>query len=141
MLILVMGDSDLPLYPVIDGLVKEYQSEMVAAGLGYLATSPNGRRLIYDLAKTEVMYRGKQAEIVGSYLARASGLGKGGKYRPAAKRVVRGAPKAARMGVKKVTPHVALGVGLYAAGTAVGNSPAVQKTAHIGQFMPLGGPV
>ena len=59
MLILVMEDSDLPLYPVIDGLVKEYQSEMVAAGLGYLATSPNGRRLIYDLAKTEVLYRGK----------------------------------------------------------------------------------
>lgn len=141
MLILVMGDADLPLYAIVDGIVEDYKSEMVAAGLGYLATSPNGRRLIFDLAKTEVVYRGKQAEIVGNYLARASGLAKGGKYRPQAKRVVRGAPKVIRAGAKRLgTPALIATVG-YAAGTAVGNSSAVQKTAHIGQFMPLGAPV
>jgi hypothetical protein len=141
MLILVMGDFDLPLYVLVDRVVDEYKSEMVAAGLGYLATSPNGRRLIVDLAKTEVMYRGKQAEIVGNYLARASGLAKGGKFRPHARSVVRAAPKAARMGLKGLsTPALVATVG-YAAGTAVGNSSAVQKTAHIGQFMPLGAPV
>ena len=114
---------------------------MVAAGLGAMATSPNGRKLIFDLAKTEVMYRGKQAEIVGSYLARASGLAKGGKFRPAAKSVVRAAPKAAKFGAKKLGMPALIATGGYAVGTAVGNSSAVQKTAHIGQFMPLGAPV
>lgn len=131
----------MPVFVIVDQLVDEYKSELVAAGLGYMATSPNGRKLIYDLAITEVKYRGKQADIVGRYLGRALGLEKGGSTRQATKSVVRKAPAAVRFMAQRAGPPIALGTTGYLVGKAVGQSPAVKKANHIMPYMPLGGPV
>lgn len=119
----------MPIVHIIDGIVDEYKSELVAAGLGYIATSANGRKLIFDLAKTEVVYRGKQASIVTGYLARTTGLVKGGSTRAVAKAGIRAAPGA----LSRVISHPVIVVGSvsYMAGTAVGNTAAVQKVGSI----------
>ena len=119
----------MPIVAIVDGIVEEYKSELVAAGLGYIATSANGRKLIFDLAKTEVVYRGKQASIVSGYLARATGLAKGGRTRATARAGIRAAPGAVARVVKH--PVVIVGSVSYMAGTAVGNTSAVQKVGHI----------
>ena len=131
----------MPSFVIVDQLVKEYQSELVAAGMGYLATSPRGRKLIFDLARTEVVYRGKQADILARYLAGSVGLQKGGKTRRVGKSLVRKAPGAARFLASKAGAPLALGTGTYLVGTAVGKSPAVRKAQSITLYMPLGGPV
>jgi len=119
----------MPIMGIVDGIIDEYKSEMVAAGLGYIATSANGRKLILDLAVTEVVYRGKQATIVSSYLGRATGLAKGGRSRAAAKAGIRAAPGALARVVSH--PVVVVGSVSYMAGTAVGNTAAV-KTVGAG---------
>ena len=131
----------MPSFVIIDRLVKEYQSELVGAGVGYLATSPRGRKLIYDLARTEIVYRGKQADILARYFARSAGLHKGGNTRRLGRKVVRKAPATARFFASKAGPPLVLGTGTYLVGTAVGKSPAVKKAQHLAPFMPLGGPV
>lgn len=119
----------MPIMHIIDGIVDEYKSELVAAGLGYIATSPNGRKFIFELGKAEVMYRGKQIEIVTGYMARATGLVKGGSTRAVAKAGIRAAPGA----LARVISHPVIIVGSvsYMAGTAVGNTAAIQKVGSI----------
>ncbi len=101
-----------------------YGEEITAFGLGYMATSPHGRKMVFDLAKAGVLYRVDQVKIISRFAGREAAL-KAGALRAPAKSVVSGATR----GLSRVVKHPAflLAAGGYIAGSAIGNTEVVRK--------------
>lgn len=103
--------------------IDKYGDDLTAFGLGYIATSPHGRAMIRDLAKSAVLYRVDQAKIIGRFAGREAVI-RAGALRGPAQAAVAGATR----GLFSVAKHPATLVlaGGYIAGTAVGNTQVVQ---------------
>lgn len=102
----------------------KYSDDIAAFGLGYISTSPQGRKLVMELTKAAVVYRVEQVKIIGRFAASEAGF-RTGALRAGAKAGAIGTMR----GLTRVVKHPAalVATGGYIAGSAVGNTHVVQS--------------
>jgi len=101
----------------------KYSDDIAAFGIGYLSSSPHGRKAVVDLTKAAVSYRVEQVKIIGRFAASEAGL-RAGALRSGAKVGAIGTMR----GLTRVARHPAalVAAGGYIAGSAVGNTHVVE---------------
>ena len=101
----------------------KYSDDIAAFGLGYISTSPHGRKAVMELTKAAVVYRVEQVKIIGRFAASEAGF-RTGAIRAGAKAGAIGTMR----GLTRVAKHPAalVAAGGYIAGSAVGNTHVVE---------------